>query len=210
MKTIQHTCLYSMLVAVIAATLLAVSGPSDDVVAQEAKKGTQTSKSEQGSDMKTRKASCRCGQLHVTYKGPDPNRITLCHCNSCQLRTGTAFSIQGRFPREKLKIEGKSTKWNFPADKNKKTCDNGGATYHFCPVCGTTVYWDITTAPDLIGMAIGTFFDPTFPAPKISGYEKYAHPWAMKAADLPIQRLELAEEYHRSRRLHHWMHSIRT
>ena len=45
--------------------------------------------------IKTRKASCRCGELNVTYKGPDPERRTLCHCNSCQLRTGTAFSIQG-------------------------------------------------------------------------------------------------------------------
>ena len=51
----------------------------------------------------------------------------------------------------------------------------------------------IAAAPDVIGIAIGTFTDPTFPPPKISGFEKYGHPWAMKAADLPIIRLELAE-----------------
>jgi hypothetical protein len=28
-----------------------------------------------------------------------------------------------------------------------------------------------------------------FPPPKISGFEAYGHPWAMKAADLPIVRL---------------------
>jgi hypothetical protein len=203
MKTTQSTFLHAMLIAVIAAVLLTVGGPRDNAGAQETKKETQTAKaektraddpkSEKGSAIKTRKASCRCGQLSVTYKGPDPKRITLCHCNSCQLRTGAAFSIQGRFPRGKLKIEGKSTKWTFPSDKKKQTCDNGGATYHFCPVCGTTVYWDIATSPDFVGMAIGTFFDPTFPPPKISGFEKFGHPWAMRAADLPIQRLKLAE-----------------
>jgi hypothetical protein len=203
MKTTQHTCLHAMRLAVIAAALLTVCGPKDEAAAQETKKETQKPdsaktrpgdpKSEQDSAAKTRKASCRCGNLTVTYKGPDPKRITLCHCNSCQLRTGTAFSIQGRFPRANLKIEGKSTKWTFPSDSKKQVCDAGGATYHFCPVCGTTVYWDIAAAPDVIGIAIGTLFDPTFPPPKISGFEKFGHPWAMKAADLPIQRLKLAE-----------------
>jgi len=86
-----------MQIAAIAAALLAVCGPKNDAAAQETKKETQTSDSEkaraanptseQGSAIKTRKASCRCGKLNVTYKGPDPERITLCHCNSCQLRT---------------------------------------------------------------------------------------------------------------------------
>ena len=204
MKATQHTHVQAMLIAVIAAALLTVCGPKDDAAAQETKEETQTPdsaktrasdpKSEQGSALKTRKASCRCGKLSVTYKGPDPERITLCHCNSCQLRTGTMFSVQGRFPREKVKIEGKSTKWTFPTDSKKQVCDSVGATYHFCPVCGTTVYWDIAAAPELIGLAIGTLTDPTFPPPKISGFEAYGHPWAMKAADLPIKRLKLAEE----------------
>ena len=164
MKTTQHTCLHAMRFAVIAAALLTVCGQKDDAAAQETKKEMQTPdsaktrpgdpKSEQGSAIKTRKASCRCGKLSVTYKGPDPKRITLCHCNSCQLRTGTMFSVQGRFPRGKVKIEGKSTKWTFPSDSGKRvkyrSCDSGGATYHFCPVCGTTVCWDIATAPEFI------------------------------------------------------------
>jgi hypothetical protein len=175
MKMTQLAFLRAMPIAVMIAVLLTVCWWQDEAAAQETKKDTRqsnTSKTEskEGDAVKTRKASCRCGKLSVTYKGPDPERITLCHCNSCQLRTGTAFSIQGRFPREHAKIEGKSTKWT-----------------------GTTVYWDIHAAPDVIGIAIGTLTDPTFPPPKISGFEKYGHPWAMKAADLPIIRLQLAE-----------------
>jgi hypothetical protein len=108
------------------------------------------------------------------------------------------FGVQGRFPIENMKIEGKSTTWKFPSASGEPvtypSCDSGGATYHFCPVCGSTLYWDIDADPDRIGMAIGNLTEPTFPAPKISGFESYGHPWAMKAADLPILRLELAEE----------------
>ena len=56
--------------------------------------------------MATRKASCKCGQLTVTYKGPDPERISLCQCYECQRRTGSAFSWQTRLPIEHVTREG--------------------------------------------------------------------------------------------------------
>ena len=94
MKTTQHTCLYAMLIAGIAAVLLTVSGPKDDAAAQEAKKETQTPDSAKTRDdsVKTRTASCNCGQLCVTVKGPDPERISLCHCNLCQKQSGSALA----------------------------------------------------------------------------------------------------------------------
>ena len=109
--------LTALSIAVIAAALFAVGVPKHDVAAQETEKETQ--KSEKDAAIKTRKASCRCGKLSVTYNGPDPERITLCHCNSCQSRTGTMFSVQGRFSRENVKIAGQSTKWTFPDDTGK-------------------------------------------------------------------------------------------
>ena len=145
---------------------------------------------------KFREASCHCGQLKASYDGDDPERITLCHCNSCQTRTGTMFSVQARMPREFVKVTGKSKTWTFPDKENPveyKSCDSGGATYHFCPNCGTTVFWDILAAPEMVGFAIGTLTDPTFPPPKISGFEAYAHPWAMNPSELPLIRLEYAE-----------------
>lgn len=152
---------------------------------------------EEDTTTRVHKASCRCGNLTLTYEGPVPKRRTLCHCNSCQMRTGTAFSIQGRFPREKVKIEGESTQWRFPNEEGQevtyRSCDSGGATFHFCPTCGTTVYWEIDAAPDIIGIALGTLTDPSFPAPIISAFEAYGHPWAMQPANLEIIRLEYDE-----------------
>ena len=140
--------------------------------------------------MATRKASCNCGKLSVTYEGPDPERISLCQCYECQKRTGTVLSVQTRIPREQVTIEGQSTTWSFPIEGAEpvtfRSCDSGGATYHFCPECGSTVFWDISAAPDVIGVAVGSFTDPTFPPPMISGFEAYGAAWAMNVSDLPM------------------------
>jgi hypothetical protein len=61
-----------------------------------------------------------------------------------------------------------------------------GATFHFCPECGSTVYWDIAAAPELLGVAIGTFADPTFPPPMISGFAAEGAAWAMNVSELPM------------------------
>jgi hypothetical protein len=147
-------------------------------------------KSGQSSAVKTRTAACSCGKLTLTYEGPDPERRSLCHCKNCQLRTGSAFSIQARMPRNLVKIEGKSTAWKFPVADAKpvtyRSCDSEGVTYHFCPECGSTVYWDMHFAPDFLGVAAGSFTDPAFPPPMISGFEEYRFPWAMNVAALPM------------------------
>jgi len=139
--------------------------------------------------MTTRKASCNCGQLSVSYDGPDPERTSLCQCYECQRRTGSAFSWQTRLPREHVTIQGNSTKREFPdSDKPSevRSCDSGGATFYFCPVCGSTVFWDLSIAPDFLGVAVGTFADPTFPPPMIAGFEAYGAAWALNVSDLPM------------------------
>ena len=94
---------------------------------------------------KTRRASCNCGKLSVTYEGPDPDRISLCQCYECQKRTGSVASVQARLPIEHVTVEGRSTTWTVPSDSSKPAsrCDSLGATYHFCPECGSTLYWDL-------------------------------------------------------------------
>jgi hypothetical protein len=140
--------------------------------------------------MTTRRSSCNCGQLSLTYEGPDPQRISLCQCYECQKRTGTVISAQTRLPQEYVTIDGRSSTWTFPNDSGKpaefRSCDSGGATYHFCPECGSTVYWDITIAPGFVGAGVGGFIDPAFPPPIISGFEAYGAKWVMNVSELPM------------------------
>ena len=146
----------------------------------------------QDAAIKTRKASCNCGQLHVTVKGPEPERISLCHCKLCQKQSGSVFAVQARFPREQVTIEGESTAWKLTLEEANLTeyrnCTSlaGGCTYHFCPVCGSTVWYTADADEARIGVRVGAFADPTFPAPKISGFEEYQHPWAMNVGALPM------------------------
>ena len=161
-----------------------------------AKSPAAARKSEPGA-IKTRVASCNCGQLRVTCKGPDPDRVVMCNCFLCQKQTGSPFSVQARFPNEQVKIEGKSTAWTFDgaAPLPYRTCSSSnGITNsppdvvesHFCPVCGSTVYYFRKSDAARTGVRVGAFADPTFPPPMGSGFEEYAHPWTMKLADLPM------------------------
>ena len=118
----------------------------------------------------TRRAACNCGQLNLTIAG-EPARVSMCHCFECQRRTGAVLSNQARFRREQITFAGRSTAWTRKAESGN------ALTFHFCPVCGSTVYWEGQGFPGFIAVAIGTFADPDFPAPTIAVWEECRHPW---------------------------------
>jgi hypothetical protein len=117
-----------------------------------------------------RTASCSCGQLRVTVTG-EPVRVSICHCLNCQQRSGSLFAAQARWPREQVTIEGPSTAW-------RRTGDEGTiGEFHFCPVCGTTVWFAAPVDGDTIAVATGAFRDPDFPMPQYSVYDSRRHRW---------------------------------
>jgi hypothetical protein len=131
--------------------------------------------------MTTRIASCSCGQLRVACEG-EPVRISICHCLECQKRTGNVFGTQARFARELVSIEGRATQWTRAGDSGE-SCN-----FSFCPVCGSTVYWEPSALPSFISVAVGAFADPGFPPPRVSVYEERQHKWALAAGQLPLER----------------------
>ena len=56
---------------------------------------------------------------------------------------------------------------------------------HFCPDCGTTVYWDLEMRPSHVGVAVGCFSDPEFFAPARAVWTQRQHHWVMFPEDLP-------------------------
>jgi len=128
-----------------------------------------------------RRAACSCGQLSLTIEG-EPARISMCHCRECQRRTGAVISNQARFAREQITVAGQSTAWTRSAESGNRL------TFHFCPVCGSTVYWTGEGFPGFVAVAIGTFADPSFPAPTIAVWEECRHPWVELPADTPPKR----------------------
>jgi len=117
-----------------------------------------------------RSASCRCGQLTIACTG-EPVRISVCHCYACQKRSGSAFAVQARFRSDDVEISGEERIW-------EGISDSGNATlFHFCPICGSTLYYRSKVDPDLIAVAVGAFADSTFPQPRYSVYEERKHAW---------------------------------
>lgn len=131
--------------------------------------------------MTLRHAACSCGQLHLTIAG-EPSRISMCHCQECQRRTGAVISNQARFPREQVSATGNSTTWVRQAESGNSL------TFHFCPICGSTVFWEGQGFPEFIAVSIGNFADPKFPAPTIAVWEETRHRWLTLPDDMPPKR----------------------
>jgi hypothetical protein len=120
--------------------------------------------------MTTRDAACSCGQLQVTVEG-DPIRVTICHCLACQRRTGSAFSIQGRFAADQVRVAGRHSDYVRSSDEGEER------TFHFCPDCGATVFYTLAALPGFVAVPIGAFAEPSFAPPTVSIYESRQHPW---------------------------------
>lgn len=117
-----------------------------------------------------RTATCACGSLAVTSAG-EPTKVSLCHCLDCQKRTGSIFGIAAFFPRDKIRAHGPERVYTRQADSGFDV------VFHFCPGCGSTVYWEPRRKPAEIAVAVGAFADPGFPAPSQEVHGGHRHPW---------------------------------
>src|SRR3989442_95598 len=91
--------------------------------------------------MNSRTASCSCGQLSLVASG-EPVRISVCHCLACHRGTGSVSGEQARSPAQPGVVQGSPTQYVRPADSGNKI------TYHFCPACGSPVYYHLEKLQD--------------------------------------------------------------
>jgi len=106
---------------------------------------------------------CACGQASITVTG-NPQVHGVCHCTNCKRRTGSAFGISSYFPKTNVLGQGgRTTTYAF-----HHAAQNHDQERHFCPACGTTLFWYISTLPELVGVAGGCFADEGLPEPVFS------------------------------------------
>lgn len=130
--------------------------------------------------MVEREATCSCGQLKLVAEG-DPVRVSVCHCLACQRRTGSVFGAQARFHRDRVRINGTHREFRRNSDEGEDR------TFYFCPSCGATVCYVLSSAPEVVAVPVGAFADPSFPPPKFSVWESRMHPWVRLLADVERQ-----------------------
>jgi hypothetical protein len=127
-------------------------------------------------------ASCRCGQLKARVTG-EPVRVSVCHCLNCKKRSGSAFAVQARWPKQYVQIEGTSKTFVMVADSGNR------GIFHFCPECGSDVYYEIDGKfddkfNDLVAIPLGVFDDPFFLTPKFSVWEERKCDWVELVGEL--------------------------
>lgn len=125
--------------------------------------------------MTERLASCACGHLAIQCAG-EPRKVSMCHCTDCQRRTGSLFSIAAFFDRDTVTlVRGMTQSFVRNSITGKRVA------FHFCPDCGSSVFWEPERMPQLIGVAVGAFADPGFPMPEQAVFTSEKHDWL----DLP-------------------------
>src|SRR5260370_41950588 len=115
-------------------------------------------------------ATCACGQLGAACVG-EPMNVSLCHCLACQKRTGSPFGIAAFFRRGDIEPKGHSQSFTRMSESGQPM------TFHFCEVCGSTVYWEPHRTPEMIAIAVSAFAHPMFPPPSQAVDSDSRQPW---------------------------------
>lgn len=123
-------------------------------------------------------AECHCGQLKVECKG-QPEAHFMCHCKHCQRRTGSAFNLGAWFDEDRTSITGDHKTYKRSGDSGMEI------TFHFCPDCGTNIFWRGLFRQGELGVATGCFTDPDFPPPDLIGFCESQLKWLPNPQGVP-------------------------
>jgi len=128
--------------------------------------------------MATHSARCQCRALTVQARA-DPDFVVLCNCRACQSRTGSPFGVGAYFRKADLTISGETRTWSRVAPSGRALAN------HFCPGCGSTVYWTLEMRPDHVGVAAGAFDGP-LPEPARAIWAEERHDWVTFPEHWPV------------------------
>jgi hypothetical protein len=81
--------------------------------------------------------------------------------------------MQAGFKADQVQVVGRFSDYSRISDE----ADRKEHVFHFCPHCGSQVFYSEPTEPDLIVVSVGSFADPSFPPPTESGYDSRRHTW---------------------------------
>jgi hypothetical protein len=133
-----------------------------------------------------RTAECACGSFKIRVDG-EPLMVGACSCLDCQKLSGSVLRVGAYFPKERVEVLSGSER-TFA-----RTGDSGmNVECHFCPSCGSTVYWEAAIFPGIRGVAVGSFADPSFPAPKMAVWDKHRHSWVGFPSDMQVIKTQLS------------------
>jgi hypothetical protein len=115
---------------------------------------------------------CHCGQIRYEAQ-IDADTVSVCHCNDCQILTGTAYRVS---------VPASAANLKFISGKPKiyiKTAESGNQRAQaFCGDCGSPLYSADAKNPQVFFLRVGTMSQRAALTPKRQIWCKSALPWA--------------------------------
>jgi tetratricopeptide (TPR) repeat protein len=81
--------------------------------------------------------------------------------------------MQAAFDGDRVEIAGEYKDFARISDES----DRKEHVFHFCPECGSQVFYTEPSEPGLVVVSVGAFADSSFPQPTESGYDSRRYSW---------------------------------
>ena len=122
---------------------------------------------------------CACGAIRYQAEG-EPLFSLNCHCRDCQRETGSAFAPILAVLRATFTLtRGRPRYFELTADSGQTT------TRAFCPECGSRLFGQPGSRPDIVTIRVGSLDDPSAFRPNRDIFTASAQPWDYMNPDLP-------------------------
>ena len=122
---------------------------------------------------------CRCGAVRYDCSA-EPFMVAYCHCRDCQYAAGGAASTVIIAPRAAVTIsQGQTTDYRVEAESG------GHVTRRFCGTCGSPLFSELSSSPELFVIKAGSLDDPNAVSPKAHIWTASAPVWSLPEDGLP-------------------------
>ena len=124
--------------------------------------------------------SCLCGEIR--YEAViDPDRVAICHCEDCQVNSGTAFGLVASVTDRQFRL------LSGTLSVFEKTAESGRTrALGFCPRCGTRIHAHTPGDPAaFFGLRVGTIRQRAALTPKTQVWCRSALPWMADLSAIP-------------------------
>lgn len=122
---------------------------------------------------------CRCAAVTYQLDLPALPPIYACHCQHCQVWSGSAFALHALLPATALQVQGPTTEYAYDMDGQR-------STHQLCAHCHTRICNTTTAAPGLQVLRVGTLDNSPTLAPVAHIWTSRKQPWLTLPEGMPV------------------------